>query len=51
MRQHLLPVVVATCLLFGARLPVQAQSVLATPSSGVLTLKGRLAHPRSISLA
>lgn len=51
MRQHLLPVVVATCLMFGAGLPVQAQSVSTTPSLLSLTLKGRLAYPRSISLA
>lgn len=51
MRQQVLPVIVATCLLFGAGLPVQADGVAATPSLVTLTLKGRLAHPSSISLA
>ena len=49
MRQYLLRAVVATCLLFCAGLPVQAQSV--SPPSVALTLKGRLNNPRSIGMA
>ena len=50
MRQRLLPVVVATCLSFGAGLSVRAQSLSAPPAT-TLTLQGRLAHPHSFSLA
>ncbi len=49
MRQYLLPVVVATCLVIGAGRPVHAQTVSPVPVT--LTLKGHLAHPRSIALA
>ncbi len=49
MRQYLLTAVVATCLLFCAGLPVQAQSV--SPPPVALTLKGRLNNPRNIGMA
>lgn len=49
MRRHSLSVVVAACLMAGAALPTHAQNTPAAPVT--LTLRGRLAHPRSISLA